>query len=137
MTLGKTKEWHAVKDNVVWSLGLWQLGMFGLIFCLCIYFSHKIAGPIYKLGKFLVKVREEGVVTKLAFRKADYFEELAEEYNKTMEYISTKQREDFTYLSEVTTYLSNLAVGLPDDKKMVVHEISKNLTEIQERYLNS
>lgn len=54
-----------------------------------------------------------------------------------MEYISTKQREDFTYLSEVTTYLSNLAVGLPDDKKMVVHEISKNLTEIQERYLNS
>ena len=55
-------------------------------------------------------------------------------FNKTFENIQENYRKDFVYLSEVSAYINNLSLVVPDDKKIVLSEISKKLEEIQSRF---
>ena len=58
-----------------------------LIGILCVFFSHKIAGPLYKLKMFLNGIRQGGPIGEVHFRKGDYFLEIADEVNKTIAYL--------------------------------------------------
>lgn len=116
------------------TLVLWQVGFSAMIFIICVFFSHKIAGPIFKLQKFFAAAREGQLSAKLFFRKGDYFHELADDYNDTMDTILERQKADFVYVSEVAAYISNLALVVPDDKKVVLKEIGQKLNEIQNRF---
>ena len=51
------------------------------------FFSHQIAGPIYKLKKFLGEIRRGDSNGQLSFRKRDYFPEVADEINQTISYL--------------------------------------------------
>ena len=51
------------------------------------FFSHRIAGPIYRLKKYLTRVREENYTDELDFREGDYFPEIAGEVNKTVAWL--------------------------------------------------
>lgn len=118
-------------------LSIWQLGFTLLVFILCIFLSHKIAGPMYKLQKFLHDVQDNGFNGRLFFRKGDYFQEVAEDINDTFEELEEKYQNDMVYLGEVSSYLNNLSMVVPDDKKVVLNEITQRLGEIQERYQHS
>lgn len=122
------------RNLLIGILALWQLGFTALVFIICIFFSHKIAGPLFKLTKFLQNMRNGNQAERLFFRNGDYFHEVADEFNKTFETIQENYRKDFVYLSEVHTYLNNLAMTVPDDKKVVLGEINKRLSEIQSRF---
>lgn len=122
------------RTALITTLILWQVGFSAMIFIICVFFSHKIAGPIYKLQKFFAAVREGQFSGKLFFRKGDYFQELADDYNDTIEVILERQKADFVYISEVAAYVSNLALVVPEDKKVVLKEISQKLNEIQARF---
>ncbi|OFZ14181.1 MAG: hypothetical protein A2X86_04835 [Bdellovibrionales bacterium GWA2_49_15] len=122
------------RQELLIILSLWQLGFTGMIFVICIFFSHKIAGPLYKLMKFFRAVRAGESPGRLFFRKGDYFNEVADEFNLTFEQIQENYKKDLVYLSEVNTYLANLSMVVPDDKKVVLNEINRKLTEIQERF---
>ncbi len=115
-------------------LGLWHIGITSLVFIVCIFFSHKIAGPVYKTRRYLEMVKNGGFPGKLFFRKGDYFPELAEDFNATMEAVQETYKRDFVYISEVNTYLNNLSLVIPDDKRVVLDEIKKKLAEIQGRF---
>jgi hypothetical protein len=54
-----------------------------------VYYSHKIAGPIYKLNLFFEKLIKNKEVETLTFRKTDRYEykKLAEKINKALEII--------------------------------------------------
>ena len=43
--------------------------------------SNKIAGPLYRFHQHLKKSSVDKKLTKVAFRKGDYFSEIADEYN--------------------------------------------------------
>jgi methyl-accepting chemotaxis protein len=113
-----------------------QLGFIALIGTVSIFISHKIAGPIYKLKKYLKLIRDEQSINKLNFRNGDYFQELAEEFNMTIGQLQDQHRSDFSYLGEISTYLHNISLVVPDDKKVVLNEINKKLAEIQNRFNN-
>lgn len=115
-------------------LGLWQVGFTALAFITCIFMTHKVAGPIYKVQKYLATIREGHLNGKLYFRNGDYFKELAEDLNDTFETIQENYKNDFVYLSEVNAYLNNLSLVVPDDKKVVLKEITQKLSEIQGRF---
>ena len=51
-----------------------------IIICTGIFISHKVAGPIYRLVKFLNEENLDGV-KKVSFRKGDYFLELQDAFN--------------------------------------------------------
>lgn len=115
-------------------LGSIQLGFIGLIFVISIFISHKIAGPLYKLQNYLRNIREGGEITNLFFREGDNFPEIAEEINSVMEYFVQQRQDDFENLEEVSSYIANLSLVVPEDKKPVLNEILSKLAEIQARY---
>ncbi len=122
------------RNLLIGILALWQLGFTALVFIICIFFSHKISGPLYKLIKYLQGIRNGQRIDQLHFRNGDYFHDVADEFNKTFDVIQENYRRDFVYLSEVHAYLNNLSMVVPDDKKVVLNEINKRLTEIQTRF---
>jgi len=122
------------KNALILLLGGFQIGFLGLTFVACLIISHQIAGPMYKLKLFLKAIREEDKVGTLYFRKKDFFHDVADSVNETMGFLSEQRTQDFMYLSEVNSYLKNLEVVLPDDKKVVLQEISSKLSQIQTRF---
>ena len=127
----------AIKDRsstIIIVLGLWQVGFTGLVFILCIFLTHRVAGPLYKLESYLKKFTEGEPIEHLKFRKGDHFHEIAEEYNKAMGSLQTRYRNDFSYLSEVSSYVNNLSSVVPEDKKAVLEEIVSKLKDIETRY---
>jgi hypothetical protein len=122
------------RDALITFLVLLHLGLTALTFFICIFFSHRIAGPLYKLCKHLRLIREGAKPGKLFFRNGDYFQEVADELNETFDHLEENYKKDLVYLSEVTTYINNLSLVVPDDKRVVLTEISTRLTEMQDRF---
>tara|TARA_B100000925_G_scaffold273240_1_gene237809 strand:+ start:4432 stop:4989 length:558 start_codon:yes stop_codon:yes gene_type:complete len=130
----KAKEFSQRKSDIFLTLGIWQVCYSLIIFSACIFFSHKIAGPIYKLNTFLKKIPELGVLQTMYFRDGDYFRELEESYNAAIKSIQDSRKLDFEQLEEIRLYLKNLALIVPEDKKIVLTEINKKIEEISNRY---
>jgi len=104
----------------------------GLIFIICLFVSHKIAGPMYKLTQYLQNFRDNnGQSGELTFRDADEFKEVAEEVNQTISFLSTKSEDEIDYLKEISVYIENITLVVPEDKKPVLDEIRKKLKEFE------
>jgi methyl-accepting chemotaxis protein len=58
-----------------------------------VYFSRKIAGPIYALTKHLRRVTEEGRFSALKLRKGDLFEDLPEQLDKAFGSVCSQQNQ--------------------------------------------
>ena len=76
------------KSDILQLLILFQLIFMVLVFIICIFQSHKIAGPLYKLKEYLRLIEEGESREKLSFRKGDHFQELAESYNSAVDAIN-------------------------------------------------
>ena len=74
------------RDALILFLILLHLGFTCLSFFICVFFSHKIAGPLYKLQKHLKLIREDARPGNLFFRQGDYFQELADDVNETFDH---------------------------------------------------
>jgi len=122
------------RATLLMILGIWQLGFLLIVFIICIFFSHKIAGPMFKLQKFLHDKRNGTGHDKLYFRKGDYFHEVADDINATFDLLDRNHLSDLVYLDEVRNYLGNLTMVVPEDKQVVLQEITSRIELIQERY---
>ena len=124
------------KKEIIIGLGVIQVVFTTIVFIGCIFMSHKIAGPMFKLNKFLKQIRDKGCVIpgKLFFRKGDNFLEIAEQFNLTFAAIQDQHNKDFAYISEINSFINNLSLAVPEDKKAVLVEITSKLTEIQDRF---
>lgn len=125
---------EAKRKSLISVLALWQIGFTALVFIMCIFLTHKVAGPLFKLKKFFTAIAEGGDNGRLFFRSGDYFTELADSYNDAISQLKEDYKNDFVYLSEVSAYINNLSLVVPDDKKAVLNEINKRLTEIQGKF---
>ena len=56
-----------------------------------ILFSHRIAGPLYRLRMHLDQQRKEKKLKPLHFREADFFQEIPESYNHMIESLESKE----------------------------------------------
>ena len=92
---------------------------------------------MHKLKSHLANIRQGQPITPLAFRNGDHFHDVAEEVSLFLETLAFNQESDFQYLEEVSQYIDNLAPVVPDDKKPVLTEISRRLTDIKNRYKSS
>jgi hypothetical protein len=123
-----------VQSDLILYLVLIQFVLALLVFLSFIFFTHKIAGPLYKLRIHLEGIREGKTITPLIFRNGDYFQEIADEVTLFLESVRVKQERDFEQVEDVVQYLDNIATVVPEDKKPVMSEISRQLTEIRDRY---
>lgn len=89
---------------------------------------------MFKLQKFL-RAKKDGLEDgKLFFRKGDYFQEVADDFNETFEELEERHHQDLVYLNEVNSYISNLGMVVPEDKRAVLSEITQRLNQIQSRF---
>jgi signal transduction histidine kinase len=58
--------------------------MFSIIVTLGLVFSHRIAGPLYKLHKHLLETSHKNKYSDVHFRKNDFFSEIADAYNQQL-----------------------------------------------------
>ena len=105
-----------------------------IVLILFVFFTHKIAGPLYKLKMHLQHIREGEEIRPLTFRDGDYFHDVAEEVSEFLESVALNQESDFKFIEEVRIYLDNLSGIIPEDKKPIFNEISNKLAQIQARY---
>lgn len=123
-----------LRNGLLLFLGIIEFAFLALVFIVCIFMSHKVAGPMYKLQNHLINIKNGGEVKPVFFRDGDNFHEVADEVNEVLEYFVNQRQEDFAYLDEVSAYINNLALVVPEDKKPVLNEIQSNLAKIQSRY---
>ena len=50
-----------------------------------LYFTNRIAGPIFRLHRHMEKVNKGGDIAPFSLRKDDYFKELTTSYNELLE----------------------------------------------------
>ncbi len=124
----------ATKNEFFFYLLIIQIIFISLVFIIFIFLTHKIAGPLYKLKKHLLGIRQGEPVTPLVFRGGDHFTDVAEEVTLFLETLTLNHEQDFQYLTEVSQFIKNLSSVIPDDKKPVLEEIEHRLKEIQFRY---
>jgi sensor histidine kinase YesM len=85
--------------ELLWLLALMQIVILSLTFLISIFMSHRIAGPLYKLRQFLAKAKDGDLSQVLSFRKGDYFQELAKDYNELVESFRLKLEEKTDQIS--------------------------------------
>jgi len=122
------------KKTLLIVLAVWQIGFILLAFVYCILFSHRVAGPIYNLTQYLSRYRKDGRQGPVIFRKHDYFKELADEMNLTMNHIHETQLQDFALLDEVANNISNIIHLIPNENKSKVTELQATVDNIRNRY---
>jgi len=59
-----------------------------------LFISHKVVGPIYRLMKILNEIEESGTIIPVSFRKDDFFQELTEVVNRTLNKIQQRAKEN-------------------------------------------
>lgn len=79
-----------------------------------IWLSHRVAGPLHRLHKHMVKVTKGGKLTKVKFRKKDYFPEIAKAYNLQVDALEKKYR-----FKENDHQVSEIVVEGHDESKKV------------------
>lgn len=124
----------AAQNDLIIFLIVIQVVITLLVFVVFIFFTHKIAGPLYKLKNHLAHIREGNAITPLTFRDGDYFHDVAEEVSLFLETLANNQENDFQYVEEISLYIENLSAVVPDDKKPILNEISRRLIDIKSRY---
>ncbi len=55
-------------------------------------FSHRIAGPMYKLKMHLDQLTESGEIKEIKFREGDYFTEVADAFNSFIQKIKNQNQ---------------------------------------------
>lgn len=121
----------ATEGNLVQLLLIFQFIFTALVFVICIFQGHKIAGPLYKLKKFFKAIREGNSQEKLVFRKGDNFKDVADDYNAAMEVINNKNFEASQKLDDLSNLVSNQLNSSEDSDKEFCHTLLKKISEIQ------
>lgn len=124
-------DFQEIQKGAMFLLFMIIIAVLCLTFVAGIIISHKIAGPMYKMTMFLQKIREGGAIHELTFRDGDQFEEVAEELNETLEYLTSRDEDELEYLTEVATYIENIALVVPEDKKPVLDEIRRKIEDFK------
>ena len=119
------------KASLIQLLILFQLIFTLLVFIICIFQSHKIAGPIYKLQKFLKDLREGSSHSKLTFRKGDNFKELADDYNLAIDTVNRTIYERTQQLDQLGQFVSDQMNNSEGESKEVLNEIFKKVSTIK------
>jgi len=114
------------KIEIFTLLSLWVIGTLSLAFVVCIFISHKIAGPLHKLKEYLKDLPNQKIVPKLVFRQGDYFSEIADIWNKSFGDIQDN-------INNLNGAVDEVIVQLEEIKRKTGNEITEQLQVVIEK----
>ena len=108
---------------------------FFIFYFIIIYYSHRVAGPVYKFSKTLDALAEGNIGSDIKLRKRDYFDSLGDSINN----ISRNLRQNISELKDASDALNTAAAASQDGAlKKAAERIDKVLANftIEEDSLN-
>lgn len=75
---------------------------FGLIYIFLVYYTHRIAGPVYRFSVTLDAMSEGDLTSRVSLRKNDYFENLGASINR----LSDHYADVFSELKAIATLIN-------------------------------
>ena len=125
-------DFAAERKNVITLLIVFQILFALLISFICVFFSHKVAGPLHKLKLFLESMRENKSFSQsLYFRDTDYFTEVADEVNKTLDVFREAAKEKLSVLNEIGEQINHLGHSVSENNKDSFNRIKEKLTKMK------
>lgn len=94
-----------------------------------LYLSHKIAGPIYRVERYLTDMAAGKLVSRISFRKGDEFTSLADKINSLTDSLRATIANQRTSMDKINSELEHIK-RLADSKQASVSEIDKNIDKI-------
>ncbi|MDR3607560.1 MAG: methyl-accepting chemotaxis protein [Oligoflexia bacterium] len=103
------------KKEILNLIFLTEAAFIAMTFVICIYMSHRIAGPIYKLGRALRAYGDGSWKGTLTFRNKDWFTELADDFNFMQKSaLERTQKESESVKSAISRIESAVKLASPD-----------------------
>lgn len=120
--VGDLKE---IRTQLIWLLASLQAVFLAVTFLISIFVSHRIAGPLHKLRTWLRSGQEGRLTGDLYFRQADYFREIASDYNLLVSGV-------FTLVDRNVARLEALAKGADGKTKSELAQIVADLKSVRQ-----
>ena len=98
------------------------------IVIISLFYSHRVAGPVYRLSLFAGEIRTGHLENDVCLRQGDVVHPLADEMNKMVDGYRRTVEELKLELAEIAALRENMAEG---DGQQAIDEISKRAVEIQ------
>ena len=95
------------RNEILWFVVALQIVFMALVFFISVYVSHKIAGPLYKLHQAFEFARGGKWNTRLKFRKADHFQELADDFSAMADHVQTNASQNVEAISSIIARLES------------------------------
>lgn len=110
-----------------------ELVFLAVTFLISLYLSHRIAGPLYKLDKYM-KLAGQGNLEPVSFRKKDFFKELESGFNEMLLGVRSGSRVPEAVVLE---HLQNAMKVLSPSDAAVRSELQKALIALESRETRS
>lgn len=90
-TPGLVERMKGIENQVIFLLALLQLLFLVVTFLICIFLSHRIAGPIYRIRKAMDEITRGNFEERVTFRKNDHFTELQDTFNEMAQHLAVRK----------------------------------------------
>lgn len=104
-----------------------------LTFLLSVFMSHRIAGPLYKLRKNMDEFSKGNFDRKLAFRKKDYFPELAADFNQMVRNVREREIRENEVLTAAATHIESAMKSASETTKNELETALISIRKLQEQ----
>jgi methyl-accepting chemotaxis protein len=121
------------RQEILWLLILFQVIFLAVTFLISVFMSHRIAGPLYKLGRFFEQTKAGNLQHELRFRKRDHFQDLAEQYNEMIRGLRGLLETNIGRIGEAVARIEKSSEGLDPSKRREIEDALATLREVREK----
>lgn len=111
---------YQTEKQIIWLLILGQVLFLCVISFVSFFMSHRIAGPLYKLRRFVERLRSGQLIEELNFRQTDYFPELADGFNSMFRETQKRLAMESEKKSHAAQSLQKIIDDLPSDDREIL-----------------
>lgn len=104
-----------------------------LTFVMSMFVSHRIAGPLFKLRRTMDEFSKGTFTRKLAFRKKDYFPELAADFNQMVRVLRERDSRENEILSAAVSRIESAMKSASGETKNDLETALISIRKLQEQ----
>lgn len=97
-----------VNQQLIFWLGIGFVAIISVVLGVEIHFLHRIAGPIYRIGRNLHGLASGEPRCKIALRKNDFFHEVANEFNQMVTHFEEEEQRLQSTIHEAATKIETV-----------------------------
>mgnify|MGYP001618780231 CR=1 FL=1 len=122
---------QSIENSFLVKIIVAAVAMAVLLLFVGIYTSHRIAGPLFRLTKFINLVGLENELQTVQIRKKDQLKEMASAFNHMVHSLRDKMYQDLRLIDQVKDRIGVVMVDLKKDS-VNIKELTERLKEIDE-----